>query len=206
MLRLRSLISLGLCFSLTGCAATVHNWDKGPPAYSSKMTPAERQDAFNQYAIQDIQSQGSQVAFTTAEDPDYWYSLDSYAYVLNHISSDTEEHLEQARQFAFIQDIWGYSMVASLILPGASSWMGGNANFSPQVQQTLSVIGWSVFVASLVGTSVFAGLEQYQYQELKKDYLKDLNQYLYHDTAPISQIWSQPTFSFGTGFGTATSK
>jgi len=162
---------------LSSCAPTIHTWTEGLPPDQYQLSEREKKEVFKKFAISDINSYDTIPTFTSLDDPETHYSLDSFSAVLDNISPITQDYIYEAEQYDFYCELAGWGLAASCIALGvAASQYNGNSNSGVI---TASGITFSTF---LITESILQYLKEQNYRQVRKEYLKELNNYLYLDT------------------------
>lgn len=192
------LLNLLLILQLQACAVTVYNWSEIPEenrTYGYSL--ADRQASYRHYAIRELNDHPQGMTFRTWEQPDKYYSLNSYSSVLYSQVPEIDKMFETGQY-------WGnFSRMADLFLGTASTvsfilaydqLASIGQNSVPYSQETPSLLQTkaAIFVLVLLLTSGITfyldDKEKEAYEKIKSNYNEALRKELELSEEQIQQL------------------
>lgn len=190
---MRPVLGLFLVLHLQSCAVTVYNWSEIPAENSHYgYSEEDKLEHYRHFAIQSVDANTPETAFTTWEQSPKFYSLHSYAPLMYRLAPQTDKYFLEAQnwenysRFSYVPLFLGWV--------GLFSTSNEISNLSNKPSGTAAKIAenmlfYLIIILASAGIAQFlAGKEQEEYEKIKSAYNEALRKELNLSEEQIQQL------------------
>ncbi|MGE3727250.1 MAG: hypothetical protein AB7I41_16950 [Candidatus Sericytochromatia bacterium] len=195
---LRPVLGLFLVLHLQSCAVTVYNWSEIPNKdWVYGYSVEDRLTTYRRYAIRELNDHLQGMSFSTWEQPDKYYNLNSYAPVIYSLLPEAEKIFESGQywgNFSRMADFLFYTAGSVSIINAYDDIIAGNKYLLSDIESKSNLFESRgvIFLLTVLVTSSIAFYLDFreieEYEKIKSAYNEALRKELGLSEAQILDL------------------